>query len=303
MVLVTCSECGKEKSSKANMCPHCGYHDETQPSRGDAVATGAYHKYLSEHPVVRRLISFVVSVAALVACYFAYQYNQRGKATRQARAVQLTASVNWNVLATTIANTTSFEWTDCSAAINAGIIDQGWRTRLPDIGAGESVVAPFAWYVKSNGERFNYLTHQVNSFTIECETPDGHAVWNSTNAGQGGATPTNVAGAPSKDDGEESRSLVCSTKEGANPERVIQFPDTFSVSLSVFLNPALSAADRVNSRIYSAGADGEISSLIDAEYVDDLFIKGTLTATGREAHPFFEDGLVRYYLRSEWMCS
>lgn len=161
MALKPCRECKKEVSTDAKTCPHCGVSNPTVAAKDQvAGAVGVV------------VILGILSVAAMW-CFG----GDSGSSDRQA-ATPLSATVRFTGTQLQVTNRDDFPWTDCRLEINPGIVRGGWSASAARIGPGETVSGGVMTFTRSGGERFNPLTHQVESASVACNTPHGRRYWN-----------------------------------------------------------------------------------------------------------------------------
>jgi hypothetical protein len=90
----------------------------------------------------------------------------------------LSVKANMNGELISIKNTDGFAWQDCVAIINPPLFSfSKFRLKFGDLKAGHSTMVAASDFTKSDGERFNPITHEVQSLFITCTTPQGQQSW------------------------------------------------------------------------------------------------------------------------------
>lgn len=160
MALKPCKECGKEVSEKADKCPNCGVADPTG-ANAKALQIGA------------------LGCLGLFAVFFVFislAGGGGGSDRTPDPAPTLSATVRMSGMQLHVTNDDVFTWTDCVIDINGGI-RSGFTQRIARIAAGETVSGGLMAFTRSGGERFNPITHAVESVSVRCGTPQGRGYW------------------------------------------------------------------------------------------------------------------------------
>lgn len=165
MALKPCRECGKEVSTEATTCPHCGV---SQPTKSAA------SRNLSGFQGCAVILLLVVA-AGVVSSILAPATRSPRQRTA-ARVPDLTATVRSTATDVRITNGDSFDWTNCTVRLNPTLTGS-WSQRVGRIGAGETVSGGLMAFTRGNGERFNPVSYAVEGVGLSCDTPRGRASW------------------------------------------------------------------------------------------------------------------------------
>jgi hypothetical protein len=90
---------------------------------------------------------------------------------------KLDASVSFSGTQFTITNKNSYDWNGVKLEINGGIVSRGYVLRMDRLAAGQTYKVGAAQFTKSDGERFNPLTHKVKQLLIFCKEGDFIGGW------------------------------------------------------------------------------------------------------------------------------
>jgi len=87
--------------------------------------------------------------------------------------VDLNATVRFTGTQFVIKNDDSFDWTNVKLEINSGLISGGYVLNAERMRPGETYTVGAMQFAKSDGERFNPLTHKPQKLSVWCDTPRG----------------------------------------------------------------------------------------------------------------------------------
>jgi len=91
-------------------------------------------------------------------------------------SLSVKANINGELIS--IKNADRFAWQDCVAKINPPVFSfSSFSLKLGDLKAGNSIMVAASDFTQSDGERFNPVTHEVQSLYITCTTPQGQQSW------------------------------------------------------------------------------------------------------------------------------
>ena len=169
MALRKCKECGHPVSSQANSCPQCG---APVKERSSPLAIGYW---LGLFILIVLVGMFIIP--SLVAPPNPTDTGLREKSSTSSSTVDLTATVQFTGTQFVIHNRDSFDWTNVKLAVNPGTFSRGYTLTTPRLVAGETYTVGAMQLTKSDGERFNPLTHKPTNFSISCDTPRGNGFY------------------------------------------------------------------------------------------------------------------------------
>jgi len=76
-----------------------------------------------------------------------------------------------------IKNDDNFEWINIKFEINSGLSTGGYVFRASSMGHGGTYRVGASQFIKEDGERFNPSIHNVETFSIWCDTLKGNGFW------------------------------------------------------------------------------------------------------------------------------
>lgn len=157
MALINCKECGKEVSSSAPVCPHCG---KQQSPEGMSKGQGC------------GLIA-VVCIVGLIA--LSYCGNHPSTEDKKAAPPELKGTVQIrDGVEFRVSNDNDFDWKDCSFAVNYKLFGtDGYTGTIGTIAAQSTGSIEAASLALDTGERFNPITHRANNAYMRCDVPNG----------------------------------------------------------------------------------------------------------------------------------
>ena len=126
MALIKCSECKKEISNKADLCPHCGRKLRKTP-------WGCLTILLLSGLIIAAIIS------------------SESDKTKQNLLPQLNIEAGWSETRLRIKNINTLHWNYMEIYLNGP--HYRWKGLAPQ--KGETKYIPFSDFTKRNGERFN----------------------------------------------------------------------------------------------------------------------------------------------------
>lgn len=95
------------------------------------------------------------------------------KATDAARHPSLDAEYTFEGGIVRFRNVDKFPWRNCRGEINSHGFSYGYEANLGDTEPGELLTIEPNQFANQDGERFNSLTHKLQSFWLDCDTPKG----------------------------------------------------------------------------------------------------------------------------------
>lgn len=176
MSLRTCPDCGKDVSSSAPACPHCG-----RPNRKAPVVLG-----------IAGALVFVVAGVAAIVWWSEPRKEAPGDTTAPAAPAtapetviarpyrqlehSLTAAVGYNrtLHLFRIENRDAFPWTGCQLTLNAhGLTGYELEVEAIKPGLTDAALLSSAEFAEASGRKFDPATQQVSTLDLDCETPQG----------------------------------------------------------------------------------------------------------------------------------
>ena len=91
--------------------------------------------------------------------------------------VDLKASVSFTGTQFVIENKDSFDWTNVKLEVNPEGLSSGYVLKSGRMEAGETYTVGAMQFAKSDGEKFNPITHKPLNFSIWCDTPKGNGFY------------------------------------------------------------------------------------------------------------------------------
>lgn len=215
MSLRKCTDCGKDVSSSAPACPHCGrpqrksrFPVEIAAALGLAViwlVASAWHSSWTDE-TSRDNASAPAAPQTVIAR--PYRRLEQG----------LSASVGYNrtLYLLRVENRDTFAWTNCEVSLNSQGIS-GYEQEVKSIEPGLTGAAflQSAEFVDPNGKKFDPSTNSVVTLDLDCETPQGHLYYGGrfgTNDSRSVSVPQNISAAPNADG-----VLLASRRTGPEP--------------------------------------------------------------------------------------
>lgn len=170
MALVRCSDCGNEISDAAPACIHCGRPAEgkTPPARATPQKKPLGCAHMIFGGIVLLFIALVLSEG--------FSGSDDWTGTAGSGPPRLSALVRFSPTQVSIRNDDAQTWTNCSMELNGQ-----WERNNETIGSTESVMWQLSSFTRSNGERFNPLTHSVQRLDIHCTVGGERRHWNGRN--------------------------------------------------------------------------------------------------------------------------
>jgi hypothetical protein len=171
MPLIKCKECGKEISSAAPTCPNCGH-----PRRPKLD--------VSAKDAINGSIGFLI-IGAICIAWLTHRNDDIIAKISPPITVKpsepepdpLKADISFDGERFVLTNKDGFNWKNCHLSVNEKIFDFGYSTTVEIIPAHGHHWLSAMEFANSSSERFNPLTHKVDSFALDCETPAGKASW------------------------------------------------------------------------------------------------------------------------------
>ena len=214
MSLRTCPDCGKDVSSCASACPHCG-----RPRNKSRVTL----------ELTAGLCSVVVGIIAL-SWHSGWQDDMSStgvtspdpKETVMARPYRhlqwsLGASIGYNRTLSLfrVENRDMFPWTHCELSLNSKGIS-GYDLEVESIKPGlmDAALLQSAEFTDSNGKSFDPSAAQVTTLDLSCDTPGGHLYYGGRFAPIDSGAARALAEKPST---SIASALVASTRSAHKP--------------------------------------------------------------------------------------
>jgi hypothetical protein len=172
MAMAPCRACGEEISTELVVCPKCRVPRPTQKLRDETQLTSP-PVHAGSAFTQRRMLLAGLAVLVLLGVGFC----ARSWFGDRREVLQLSVYARYGNALVTVVNRDDFDWTDCTARINAGIPGGGWERQFGLISAGDSARAPARNFAKPDGERFAPGTHHVQTLSLQCSTPGGDGHW------------------------------------------------------------------------------------------------------------------------------
>ena len=215
MSLRNCTDCGKDVSSSAPACPHCGrpqrksrFPVEIAAALGLAViwlVASAWHSSWTDETSQDNL-----SAPAAPQTVIARPYRRLEQG--------LSASVGYNrtLYLLRVENRDTFAWTNCEVSVNSHGIS-GYEQEVKSIEPGLTGAAflQSAEFVDPDGKKFDPSTDSVATLDLDCETPQGHLYYGGrfgANDSRSVGVPQNISAAPNAAGG-----LLASRRIGTKP--------------------------------------------------------------------------------------
>jgi hypothetical protein len=194
-----CSDCGKDVSSSASACPHCGrpHRKSRFPAEIAAVlglaavwlVASAWHSGWTDDTV-----SDDAAPPAPPETVIARPYRPLEQGLR--------AFVGYNqtLHLLRVENRDTFAWTNCEVSLNSHGIS-GYDLDIKSINPGltDAAFLQSAEFADSDGKRFDSSTQSVETLDLDCETPNGRLYYGGRfrpNDSRSVSVPQNVSTTP-----------------------------------------------------------------------------------------------------------